>query len=63
MWYNNEEQIFTYIHHKIPEIEQFANMDEWVEGTLVEKDSEQVNVENVMKDIEKILDLHSFGQV
>lgn len=38
-------------------------MDEWTEGTLVEKDSEQVNVENVMKDLEKILDLESFGQV
>ena len=36
-------------------------MDEWMEGTLVEQDSEQVNVENVMKDLEKILDLDSFG--
>ena len=27
------------------------------------QDSEQVNVENVMKDLEKILDLDSFGQV
>ena len=38
-------------------------MDEWKKGTLVEKDSEQVNVENVMKDLENILDLESFGQV
>ena len=38
-------------------------MDEWVEGTLVEKDSEQINVENVVKDLEKMLDLDSFGQV
>jgi len=28
-----------YIHQRIPEIEQYANMDEWTEGTLVEKDS------------------------
>ena len=34
-----------------------------MEGTLIEQDSEQVNVENVMKDLEKILDLDSFGQV
>jgi len=38
-------------------------MDEWTEGTLVENDSEQVNVENVMKDLEKIIDLDFFGQV
>jgi len=29
-----------YLHHRIPEIEKFANMDEWREGTLVEIDSE-----------------------
>jgi len=38
-------------------------MDEWREGTLVETDSEQVNIENVMKDLEKTLHLDSFGQV
>jgi len=38
-------------------------MDEWREGTIVENDSEQVNIENVMRDIEKTLDLDSFGQV
>ena len=38
-------------------------MDEWREGTLVEIDSEQVNIENVMKDLEKTLDLDSFGQL
>lgn len=34
-------------------------MDEWREGTLVEMDSDQVDVENVMKDLEKRLDLNS----
>ena len=38
-------------------------MDEWREGTLVEMDSDQVNVENVMKDLEKTPDLDYFGQV
>ena len=45
----------------MPEIEQYANTDEWVEGTLVEQDSEQVNIENVMRDLEKTLDMDSFG--
>jgi len=47
----------------MPEIEQYANTDEWVEGTLVEQDSEQVNIDNVIRDLEKILDLDSLGQV
>ena len=38
-------------------------MDEWREGTLLETDNEQVNIENVMKDLEKTLDLDSFGHV
>jgi len=38
-------------------------MDEWKEGTLVEHDNEQVNFERVMRDLEKTLDLDSFGQV
>lgn len=38
-------------------------MDEWREGTLVEMDSDQVNVENVMKDLEKRLDMDSCEQV
>lgn len=58
-----KNKLSPYIHHRIPEIEQFENMDEWREGTLVEHDSEQVNIENVMRDLEKTLDLDSFGQV
>lgn len=50
-----------YIHHRILEIEQFSNLDEWIEGTLVENDSEHVNFENAMRDLEKTLDLDSFG--
>ena len=27
----------TYTHHRIPEVEQYANHDEWVEGTSIEE--------------------------
>ncbi len=52
-----------YIHHRLPKIEQYANLNEWREGTLIEQDSDKVEVENVMKDLEKRLDLDSFVQV
>lgn len=52
-----------YIHHRILEIEQFENMDEWREGTLVQNGNEQVNIENVVRNIKKTLDLDSFGKV
>jgi len=58
-----KNKLSPYFHHRIPEIEQYANMDEWREGTLVEMDSDQVNVHNLMKDLEKRLDLDSFEQV
>ena len=58
-----KNRLSPYSHHRIPEIEQYANMDEWKEGTLVEMDSDQVNVDNVMKDLEKRLNLDSFEQV
>jgi len=38
-------------------------MDEWKEGTLIATNSEQVNIENVMRDLGKTLHLDSFGQV
>ena len=52
-----------YFHHRIPEIEQYANQDEWMEGTLVEQDSEEDNMNKILKDLEKKFDLESFGQV
>ena len=55
-----KHKLSSYIHHRIPEIEQYANLNEWREGTLIEKDSDKVEVENVMKDLEKRLDLDSF---
>ena len=56
-----KNRLSPYIHHRILEIEQFANLDEWIEGTLVEVVSEQVNIENAMRDLEKTLDLEFFG--
>ena len=35
-----KNKLSPYIHQRIPEIEQYANMDEWMEGTLKEHDSE-----------------------
>jgi len=55
-----KHKLSPYIHHRIPEIEQYANLNEWREGTLIEQDSDEVEVENVMKDLEKRLDLDSF---
>ena len=51
------------MHRRILEIEKYANTDKWVEGTLIEHDSEEVNMDNVMKDLGKMLDLEFFGQV
>ena len=42
-------------------LNRFANQDEWIEGTLVEEIREQEKMENAMKDLEKTLDLDSFG--
>jgi len=58
-----KNKLSPYLHHRIPKIEKFSNMDESREGTRVEIDSDQANIENVMKDLEKTLDLDSFEQV
>lgn len=52
-----------YIHHNILEIEQYANQEEWIEGTLIEEITEQEKMEKAMKDLENTLDLDSFRQV
>jgi len=58
-----KHKLSPYIHHRIPEIEQYASLNEWREGTLIEEDSNKVEVENVMKDLEKRLDMDSFVHV
>ena len=58
-----KNRLSTYLHHRIPEVEQYANQDEWIEGTLVEELARQEKMEQAMKDLEKTLDLDSFGQV
>lgn len=58
-----KNNLSPYIHHRIPEIEQYANQSEWVEGTLIDQDSTQVEVDNVWVDLERRLDEDSFVQV
>ena len=40
-----------YIHHRIPDIEQYANQDEWVEKTLVEEESAEEKMNKIMKNL------------
>ena len=58
-----KHKLSPYIHHRILEIEHYANQNEWVEGTLIEQGISQVEVENVFKDLERRLDLDPFIQV
>jgi len=52
-----------YIHHSILEIERYANQSDWLENTLVDRDSTKVYVENTLCDLERQLDESSFLQV
>lgn len=45
----------AYGHCKIPQIEQFANQDEWVEETLVEEFTQEEIMEQNVKDLERLL--------
>ena len=56
-------RLSAYKHCKIPQIEQFANQDEWVEGTLVEEFTQEEIMEQNVKDLEKTLDLDYFEEV
>ena len=58
-----KNKLTGYVHHKIPKIQKYANQQEWVEGTLVEEITEEEILEKEMKELEKTLDLDSFGQV
>jgi len=58
-----KNKLTGYVHHKIPEIEQYDNQQEWVEGTLVEELTEEEKLEKSMKELQKTLDLESFGHV
>ena len=52
----------AYEHCKTPHIEQYANPDEWVQGTLLEELTQEEVMEKNVKDLEKTLDLDSFQQ-
>ena len=56
-------RLAAYEHCTIPQIEQFANQQEWVKGTLVEEFTEEEITEKSIKNLEKSVDLESFGQV
>jgi len=51
-----KNKLSLYIHHSIPEIEQYTNKTEWVENTLVDQDSTKVVTENVLMDLDRRLD-------
>lgn len=53
----------TYIHHPRPDIEQYVNWDEWVENTLIDMDSNVVDIENRLIYLERQFDHNSFLQV
>lgn len=46
-------KLAPYAHYSVPEIERYANQTEWLENTLVDKDSTIVDVENALYDIEQ----------
>ena len=41
-----------YIHHRIPDIEKYANQWQWVENTWEDRDNTKVVVENALLDLE-----------
>jgi len=58
-----KNKLTGYVHHEIPEIQRYANQEEWIEGTLVEELSEEEITEKAIKSLEKLVDIESFGQV
>lgn len=53
-------RLTSYEHCKIPQIEQFANQDEWMQGTLTKEFTQEEIMEKNVKDLEKSLDLDCF---
>lgn len=58
-----KNKLSPYIHHRIPEIKQYANQFEWVENTLVDWDSTKTVVNNVLINLDRRLDEGSFVHV
>lgn len=63
MQQKKEKQDGFYIHHRIHEIEKYANQLEQVENTLEDRNSTKVAVENTLIDLQKQLDEGYFLQV
>ena len=51
------------MHQPILQIEQYANQQEWVEGTLIEDLTEEERLKKEMKEYEKRINLDYFAQV
>jgi len=56
-------RLAAYEHCTIPQIEQFANQQGWVKGTLVEEFTKEEITEKTIKNLEKSVDLESCEQV
>jgi hypothetical protein len=52
-----------YDHSPLPQVQPFANQEEWMPGTIVEELSQEELMEQTVKDLEKTLDLDSCQQV
>jgi len=56
---SQKNKLSPYIHHRIPQIEQYANQLEWVENTLVDRDNTEIVVNNVLIDLKRRIDEYS----
>ena len=51
--------LLGYRHCQYPHIERYANQQEWQQGTLVEKLTEEETMLKNVKELEKTIDLDS----
>lgn len=48
-----KDKLGPYNHHPMPAIEAYANQSEWLENTLIDRDSTKVDIENTLIDLER----------
>ena len=59
-----KNKLSGYAHQPIPHIEQYANLPEWVEGSLDDEQiSEEEKLQKDMKEVEKRIDLEYVARV
>src|ERR1700733_8257451 len=56
-------RLLAYKHCPLPQVQHFANQDEWVPESVVEELTQEEIMEQNIKDLEKTLDLDSCQQV